>query len=63
MCNRSVYRTQKRSGYTRLKILAYFSVCILTLGVFTEHKTGWKCIFENIVFNMRFQPLGVFEEL
>ena len=31
--------------------------------VFAEHKTGWKCIFENFVFNMRFQPLGVFEEL
>ena len=31
-----VYRTQKRSGYTRLKILAYFSVCILTLGVLEE---------------------------
>ena len=30
------------------------------MGWLQNTKTGWKCIFENLVFDMRFQPLGVF---
>jgi len=65
MCNREcLQNNQKRSGYTRLKILAYFSVCILTLGVFTEQpkRSGYTRLKILAYFSVCILTSGVFTE-